>query len=659
MSEIEIIREAIREAGSIRAAERLLNISERTIRRRLRKEVQDDLKVVSEVPVISDVDELIQERIRKFRRLQKATEASTIRDVYLKTNKPIGVGFFGDTHMDDDGTNIEKVFRHAELFNGQNAGLYGFFLGDVWNNWVGRLTRLWADQSTNAREAQLLVEKFFNSVYWLAVLLGNHDCLDEQTEVLTKRGWLHHSELTGDDLVLSLNTQTNGAEWHPVIEKITRKNTDRMVNVKAQGMDMMVTPNHRVLHRKRKSDHTFTDMDYTSASTLPHRFRIPVAGHSPVSFCELTDDQIRLVGWVLTDGSIHRPKQGRPQFTIYQSKDTTDIRALLDRLGFEYTESTRHRDITEICGRELVKEALPQTEFRIKAKHSDHISSFLPQKGKLPDWTFDLDDRQFTVLLEALISGDGTWDGTHPEKRNCAVLHGSKEFLDSVQAVAVVHGWRAMLSVAREKDYRLNLVQKDFWEGERAQTVSESDPVDTVWCISTPLTNFMVRRNGKAFFTGNCWNGKTDILEYMLKANTSVVAAHEQRIRLHFPNGRTVLIHARHRFPGHSQWTKQFGQIKAAMLGGNADIYVGGDKHVSGYSNGWHDGVKKMWHAIQVASYKEIDEYPVELGLAPADIYQCPVAIIDPKATGPLNFIRWEFDPEEGAERLAWQRSRA
>ncbi|MDH7796440.1 MULTISPECIES: hypothetical protein [unclassified Beijerinckia] len=153
------------------------------------------------------------------------------------------------------------------------------------------------------------------------------------------------------------------------------------------------------------------------------------------------------------------------------------------------------------------------------------------------------------------------------------------------------------------------------------------------------------------------WNGKEDILQYTFRATCNIVTAHEQRVKLVFPNGREVLIHARHKFPGNSMYATQFGQMKYATLDGQADIYVGGDKHVSGYSNGVHAGTHKMWSALQVASYKKYDEYPVELGLPAKDLYNCPVAIIDPKASD-INLIRWEFDPFEGAERLKWEQSR-
>lgn len=340
---IEQIQQAIKEAGSIRAAERYLkargvSISERTIRRRLAQadsieDVMDPSFYVSAVDEQLDVPNLIRERSQRFQSHLTRTNEMKTRRVYLRSNAPIGIGFQGDGHLDDEGTDVGLFFDHANLFTEDNPGLYLGFMGDIWNNWVGRLTKLYRNQSLTDAETRALIGHYLSNSNFLFFLLGNHDL----------------------------------------------------------------------------------------------------------------------------------------------------------------------------------------------------------------------------------------------------------------------------------------------------------------------------------------WNEKCDLLENMVKnlSNCKITAAHEQHVELVFPNGRSVMIHARHKFPGNSMWSTQFGQLKTAQLDGRSDIYIGGDKHVTGYSNGIHPGTRKMFHAVQVASYKVVDEYPVELGLMPKDLYMCPVAIIDPCASSELNLIRWEFDPHEGAERLRWERDRS
>ena len=98
--------------------------------------------------------------------------------------------------------------------------------------------------------------------------------------------------------------------------------------------------------------------------------------------------------------------------------------------------------------------------------------------------------------------------------------------------------------------------------------------------------------------------------------------------------------------------------MTAQLDGEHADIYAAGHIHTSGYAHGMRPTSGKIWHAIQVASYKKIDRYAEELHLDSKDMYNMPVALIDPYAREDINYIRWEFDPHEGAERLRWMRQR-
>jgi hypothetical protein len=162
------------------------------------------------------------------------------------------------------------------------------------------------------------------------------------------------------------------------------------------------------------------------------------------------------------------------------------------------------------------------------------------------------------------------------------------------------------------------------------------------------------------FISGNhdCWQGGSDILSYILQQNAPVKKDARVRMAIRLPNGRNVKIFAAHHFPGRSAWSEVYGGAKRAQLDGANDIYVSGHIHTSGYTHGWNDPQSRMWHALQIASYKKLDDYVEELNLERKDLYNCPVALIDPYATSDINFIRFEFDPHEAAERLKWMRTR-
>lgn len=334
-----LIRQTVESMGGYRPAARALSdlgfdISERSIRRlfsRLSEDIQTHEDFELEHPRGGvDVNELIERRIKQFAEKKKSYDRDKLIPVRVKLDGPIGLGLMGDPHVDDDGTDLEQLFSHVDLFDGRNKGLYAGCIGDVANNWVGGLARLWSEQSTSAEEARLIVNEFLTRVNWLFYIHGNHDL----------------------------------------------------------------------------------------------------------------------------------------------------------------------------------------------------------------------------------------------------------------------------------------------------------------------------------------WNGGNNLINQILQHNTVIRKDNRVRLQLRFPNGRDLRLYAVHGFPGKSMWSEVYGAAKKAQLDGAHHIYASGHIHTSGYAHGWHESNQLMWHAIQIASYKKIDRYADELNLDPKDLYNCPVALIDPNATDQVNFIRWEFDPFEGAERLKWMRKR-
>ena len=118
--------------------------------------------------------ELLEHRKLRFAKKQKAEEAAKLRPVKIKVQGPFAIHHFGDPHVDDDGTDIVTLERHVNLIN-DTPCMFAGNIGDTTNNWIGRLARLYANQSTTAKEAWQIAEWFLTSVDWLYVIGGNHD----------------------------------------------------------------------------------------------------------------------------------------------------------------------------------------------------------------------------------------------------------------------------------------------------------------------------------------------------------------------------------------------------------------------------------------------------------------------------------------------------
>lgn len=124
-------------------------------------------------PEMVDVHELLSERRRKFGVKDEFKRSRHLIDVRVKLDGPIGIAHFGDPHLDDDGTDIALVEEHIRIIK-RSPGLFAANVGDTTNNWVGRLERLYGQQSTSAAEAWALAEWFIRELDWLIFLDGNH-----------------------------------------------------------------------------------------------------------------------------------------------------------------------------------------------------------------------------------------------------------------------------------------------------------------------------------------------------------------------------------------------------------------------------------------------------------------------------------------------------
>ena len=120
-----------------------------------------------------DIDELVEHRIKQFEKKKRHQEATKLIPIKVHIPGVIGILHFGDPHVDDDGTDLDAIRQHGDLTH--QEGIWGANVGDTTNNWVGRLARLYAHQSTSADQAWKLAEWFIQRTRWLYMIGGNHD----------------------------------------------------------------------------------------------------------------------------------------------------------------------------------------------------------------------------------------------------------------------------------------------------------------------------------------------------------------------------------------------------------------------------------------------------------------------------------------------------
>jgi len=386
------------------------------------------------------------------------------------------------------------------------------------------------------------LRKFCDRFEHVIFVLGNHDCLDTETELLTLRGWIKYNEIQPMDMVLSITPEETAA-WVP-INKVIIKEANDIYCYENQAVSFGITKGHRIPFYLRKANGEFSDLRYGTSQDIPNtRINLPCARkveNRELDFIE--DDEIRLLAWILTDGGCQNHL-----FSIYQSKPEgiQRIKNVLSNLGYKYTFTSRDREIKEIAGKKI-KSCLSQGQFYIKSESSGLLRRWI-FSDKTPNKNMfrHLSARQFRIFIREAMNGDGSW----APGRQAGALNGTKEFLEWVQSLAVQSGIRSSLVEYRPGAFRLNLAfNKENTQVENlARGLKKTQYNGTVWCLNVPYSNFAVRRNGKAFFTGNCWHSSIERRHESLNNLSSKID------NLHFLEKSSTVIDGQ-RFIGATGW---------------------------------------------------------------------------------------------------------
>lgn len=185
----------------------------------------------AEFPEIPDAEpsyeELKSRQISDFTRLHAHKEAAKLIRVNVRIDGPYGVMAMGDPHLDDAGTNWPLLDAHTRLIQ-RTEGLFGANVGDLSNNWIGRLARLYANQNVSRSRALILIEGWLREVRWLWIDPGNHDLwsgADDPVRWITRFAGIHYKwqgsrlELvppSGASVVVnSRHDHPDYSQWHP------------------------------------------------------------------------------------------------------------------------------------------------------------------------------------------------------------------------------------------------------------------------------------------------------------------------------------------------------------------------------------------------------------------------------------------------------------
>lgn len=348
----------------------------------------------------------------------------------------------------------------------------------------------------NAMEAELLR-------FGLSGTSGH--CFDEETEILTPRGWKKHHELREGDPVMTWNRDTEQLEFQRNTAVFRYDDKTELVRIKSRDVDLLLTPEHGLVSKTSGGWQFETaESQFGTWRTLPASGK----GYDGGPGIAATDDQLRAVAWILAEGHVDRLDSGLPTIRIAQSDLPDGRMALLESAlvgaGLSFTKAKRYDADSIEHGQHRNFDAYRLTLVNLREAWGSWLSEFILDDKAIAPALWCMSKRQMLVFLEAFLRADGNKNSS---ARNSYQISAIREHhVDFLQAVTAMCGHRTSKLVREQNGrpaYVLTYNTRNEVSVEPKHWSRVSGHTGTVWCVSVPNGTLLVRRGGKTVITQN------------------------------------------------------------------------------------------------------------------------------------------------------------
>ena len=363
--------------------------------------------------------------------------------------------------------------------------------------------------------------------------LGLHlqQCLDSKTEILSDSGWVGVDEFRESQKVAAFDHNSGLVEWCDVDGFVKRKTAvgEKMISIASPHLDFRVTDGHDMIFKSASATSKNWIKDTSGELALRRSmFHVPVSGVLKKERCGLSDDELRFVGWFLTDGTFNKKSR---QVSISQSArkmfHLEHIRKTLSGCGLKFGEYRIKRTGEFTHCADNVMFCVSVGKPRGTGKHLRGCQDLMQWLDKSVGPIFDtLSEEDLEPLIEAMFLGDG-WNSTNAitwKRGTFQITCGNNEIMaDRLQSIFVTRGYRCNKSIfigrngvkwhslyfrkTNHASVAGSNVKDGVIEGKPYKrsrlSVSDSDG-ETVWCVTNRLGSIFIRRNGKVCIVGNC-----------------------------------------------------------------------------------------------------------------------------------------------------------
>ena len=343
-------------------------------------------------------------------------------------------------------------------------------------------------------------------------------CFADDTEILTTTGWTMIKDVQIGDQVLAMRAD-GLAEWQSILRKQAYQYNGNLIHFKGRSIDMLVTPDHKVVVRRRTNpkseEREFTPWHTTEASNVYGRHNFEMTREVRWQGRDITEEIqineqvfptnpfLEFLGAYLGDGWSYKNKGGYTiHLAAFKERAIEYFAAVLERLGVRFSRTDK--------GYMFFSKTIFEFVHPLGHAEEKHI----------PVQIKELPPERLHYLLLGLMNSDGN-DQTE------TYTTVSRRLADDVQEIIFKCGFAATVRQAKpelkERElngwviknnhpvYKIRLSRTHLTpkiNPERHELVAYNG---FVYDITVPSPVIFVRRNGKAVWSGNCWEGYVTI----------------------------------------------------------------------------------------------------------------------------------------------------
>jgi len=325
---------------------------------------------------------------------------------------------------------------------------------------------------------------------------GGHQCVTEDTEILTVGGFKKYNELSVGENIYTWN---NGVLNIQPIQKLNIYDYDGIMHeYKGRDTIQIVTPGHNVLHKKNNSSkYILTKSSKLVDKKTPLNYPVAMLEDNRKDY-DISDSMLQLLTFILTDGILDldntRGERGRIQ--IFKSPKRWGNKQLINVLNknnIVYTVSVRKSNFGGIVN-----------VYNISTNSSQKLLKLINRtKKELPKWFFKLSRRQAKIVIDtwAKLGGNIGENNYNRQKLQCD----NYLIADQIQHLCFLSGKGSSIESRTISNNKQEIIYvKPYSRTNKSASIKNKIHYKgKVFCPTTEDGVVVFRKNGKIFISGN------------------------------------------------------------------------------------------------------------------------------------------------------------